>query len=116
VQSALHLLRGAIRNAVPEAQEVISYGMPTYKLHGSRMLQFAAWRSHYSLYTATDQVAAEFKELKSYRLQRGTIQFPIAALVPVELIERIARYRSQQIRAKQIAARDEAKASKPKQR
>ena len=55
VQGILGRVRRAIRKAAPEAQEVISYRMPTYMLHGSRLLYFAAWRQHYSIYAATEQ-------------------------------------------------------------
>ena len=48
VQDVLNRLRNIIRKAVPGAEEVISYKIPTYKLYGSRLLYFAAWRQHYS--------------------------------------------------------------------
>jgi uncharacterized protein YdhG (YjbR/CyaY superfamily) len=110
VQGALKLVRSAIRKAVPEAEEGISYKMPTYKLHGDRLLYFAGWRQHYSLYAATGNVVNAFKcDLAPYEVDKGTIRFPLSEPVPVKLIERIAKFR-----AKEVAERE--KASAPKKR
>jgi uncharacterized protein YdhG (YjbR/CyaY superfamily) len=112
VQGILGRVRRAIRKAAPEAQEVISYRMPTYMLHGSRLLYFAAWRQHYSIYAATERVVAAFEdELASYEVDKGTIRFPLSEPVPANLIGRITR-----IRAKEIAQREKAKAATPKGR
>lgn len=108
VQQTLGRVRVAIRKAVPEAQEVISYKMPTYTLYGDCLLYFAVWKHHYSIYAATARVAAAFKdELASYQVDKGTIRFPLSEPVPVKLIERIAKFR-----AKEIAGRRKAKTSK----
>ena len=55
VQGVLERVRSTIRKAVPGAEEVISYQIPAYKLHGRAVLYFAGWKQHYSLYPATDQ-------------------------------------------------------------
>jgi uncharacterized protein YdhG (YjbR/CyaY superfamily) len=112
VRSILGRVRGAIRKAVPEAEEVISYQIPTYKLQSGPVLYFAGWKRHYSLYPATGRVIAAFKdELASYEIDKGTIRFPLSQPVPVQLIGRIARFR-----AKEVAGRENIKAAKPKQR
>ena len=46
----LERVRGAIRKALPGAEEAISYQIPAYKLHGGLVLYFAGWKKHYSLY------------------------------------------------------------------
>jgi uncharacterized protein YdhG (YjbR/CyaY superfamily) len=97
VQEILSRVRGAIRHAVPEAQELISYKMPTYTLHGARLLYFAVWKHHYSLYAATAKVVAAFHdELASYKIDKGTIRFPLSEPVPVKLIGRIAKFRAKE--------------------
>ena len=94
VQSILGRVRSTIRKAVPAAEEVISYKMPTYKLHGGPVLYFAGWKQHYSLYPATARVVAAFKdELAPYEVNKGTIRFPLSEPVPVKLIGRIAKRR-----------------------
>ena len=105
VQLVLERVRHTIRKAVPEAQEVISYNMPTYTLYGGRLLYFAAWKQHYSMYGATKQVVAAFgDELASYQIEKGTIRFPLSEPVPVKLIGRIAK-----LRAKEAAGHQQAK-------
>ena len=109
-QRALKSVRNAIHKAVPGAEEVISYSIPTYKLHRGRVLFFAAWKQYYSLYPATGRLLAAFKkELAAYEVQKSTIHFPFSEPVPVKLIERIAKFRAKE-------ERDKAKAAAPKKR
>ncbi len=86
--------------------------MPNYTLYGSRLLYFAVWKQHYSIYAATQQVVAAFRdELASYDVHKGTIRFPLSEPVPGTLIGRIAKFR-----AKELAGREKAKAVAPKNR
>jgi len=110
VQGVIQRVRNVIRKAVPGAEEVISYGIPAYKLHGSPVLFLAGWKQHYSLYPGTGKFVAAFKhDLAQYEVSKGTIRFPLSEPVPAKLIERIAK-----LRAKEIAGR--AKAVAPKKR
>ena len=94
-RDVLKRVRSAIRKAIPAAEETISYQIPAYKLRGGRILYFAGWKRHYSLYPATARLLAEFKdELAVYEVEKGTIRFPLAGPVPVKLIERIAKFRA----------------------
>ncbi|MGI8772458.1 MAG: iron chaperone [Acidobacteriaceae bacterium] len=112
VQGVLELVRSTIRKAMPGAEEVISYKIPAYKLHGDPVLWFAGWKQHYSLYPATERIVAAFKdELTPYKVNKGTIRFPLSEPVPVKLIERIAKFR-----AKEVAERGRVKAVAPKKR
>ena len=98
VRGLLELVRSTIRKAVPKAEEMISYNMPTYKLDGAPVLYFAGWKRHYSLYPATGRVVATFKdELEQYKVNKGTIRFPLTEPVPVELIRRIAKFRAKEV-------------------
>jgi uncharacterized protein YdhG (YjbR/CyaY superfamily) len=107
VQRALKQVRSIIRKAMPAAEEVISYQIPAYRLHGGVVIYFAGWQEHYSLYPLNDPLVAAFKEeLAPYKLSKGTIRFPLSEPVPVMLVERLARFR-----AKQAAAHAKAKAS-----
>src|ERR1043166_3043494 len=75
VRRVLQRVRGAIRQALPGAEEAISYQIPAYKLHGRAVLYFAGWKQHYSLCPPTGRVAAAFvDELASYELTKGTIR------------------------------------------
>ena len=98
VQGILSRVRSTIRKALPGSQEVISYRMPTYTLYGARLLYFAVWKQHYSIYAATEQVVAAFKdELAPYEVDKGTIRFPLCEPVPVKLIGRIAIFRAREV-------------------
>jgi uncharacterized protein YdhG (YjbR/CyaY superfamily) len=112
VQAVLKLVRDAIRKAVPEAEELISYRIPMYKMNGRPVLYFAGWKEHYSLYPLGDALAAEFKkELADYKMSKGTIRLPLSEPVPVKLIERIAKFRAQR-----LTAREKGKGSRKKGR
>lgn len=92
-QDALQRVRDAIRQALPEAEETISYQIPVYKLHGARVLFFAGWKTYYSLYPAGARLVAAFqKQLTPYEVRKSTIRFPFSKPVPVKLIERIAKF------------------------
>ena len=108
VRVILKRVHGAIQAAVPAAEEAIAYQRPVYTLAGVPLLYFAAWKHHYSLYPASDALVATFgDELARYQRTRGTIRFPLAEPVPVALIERIARFR-----AEQLTARDKGKSAR----
>lgn len=106
-QLVLERVRSAIRAALPEADEVISYKMPAYKLDGEVVLYFASWKQHYSLYPAGEHLAGVLKDkLAPYKINKGTIRFALSEPVPVKLIGRIAR-----LRAKEVAQRRHVNAS-----
>ena len=112
VQGILARVRGAIRKAVPQADETISYRIPAYMLHGRPVLYFAAWKRHFSLYPATGRVVAAFQsELAPYEVSKGTIRFPLAQPVPVKLIGRIAKFR-----AAEVTEREQVNAVEPRKR
>jgi uncharacterized protein YdhG (YjbR/CyaY superfamily) len=101
-QRVLERVRSTIRKAAPEAEEVISYKIPAYKLHGLPVLYLAGWKQHYSLYPCTSRLVAAFKDdLAPYEVNnKGTIRFPLSQPVPVKLIERIAKFRAKEVAKK----------------
>jgi len=99
-QPILRRVRDIIRKAVPLAEESISYQIPAYKLDGERLIYFAGWKEHYSLYPANDRLVAAFREeLAGYKISKGTIRFPLSAPVPAKLIGDIAKFRAREIAA-----------------
>jgi len=102
LQAVLQRVRSILRKAMPGAEEVISYQMPTYKMGGRAVLYLAAWTKHYSLYAGTGGVVAAFKhELAPYQVSKGTIRFPLSEPVPVKLIERIVKFRAKEVRERE---------------
>jgi uncharacterized protein YdhG (YjbR/CyaY superfamily) len=97
----LERMRDIVREEAPDAQELISYGMPGYKLNGP-LVYFAAFKKHISLFPAGR--VAEFEDLLAgYATSKGTIQFPLGQPLPEELIRSIVRARIAQNRAKPLS-------------
>lgn len=92
-QKTLQSIRKIIKNAAPEVEESISYGMPAYKINKKPLVYFAAFKNHIGFY-ATPTGHKEFaEELKQYKQGKGSVQFPINETMPLDLIERIVRFR-----------------------
>ena len=97
VQEVLRTIRRTIQDAVPDAEEVISYQIPAYKLRGVRVIYFAGWKEHYSLYPVSDRLVKSFKaELPPFEVKKDTVRFPLSKPVPVKLIEHIAKVRAKE--------------------
>jgi uncharacterized protein YdhG (YjbR/CyaY superfamily) len=90
----LNRVRAMIRSAVPpEATEVISYRIPTFKYKGS-LLGFAAFSNHCSLFPMSLAVMAAFKnELKDFDTSKGTIHFPMDKPLPAGLVKKLVKAR-----------------------
>ncbi len=106
-RAILRRVRSVIRKALPRAQEAISYQIPTYRLHGTYVVYFAGWKEHYSLYPASGRLVAALRaELAPYKVNKGTIRFPLSEPVPAGLITRIVK-----LLAKEAAERAKVKAA-----
>ncbi|MCC6643622.1 DUF1801 domain-containing protein [Candidatus Peregrinibacteria bacterium] len=92
IQKTLQELRKTIQSLAPEATEAISYGIPTFKLHGN-LIHFAAYEKHIGLYPGAAAIADFAKDLTKYQTSKGTIQFPIDQPLPFPLIKKIVKYR-----------------------
>jgi uncharacterized protein YdhG (YjbR/CyaY superfamily) len=100
-QLALQRVRQAIRKALPNAEEVISYNMPAFRLPEGIAIYLGGWKKHYSLYPATRPVAEELKaELMKCVVGKGTIRFPLSNPVPGRLIAQIAKLRARELPTK----------------
>ncbi|MFG6352242.1 MAG: DUF1801 domain-containing protein [Oscillospiraceae bacterium] len=87
----LQAVREAIRRAVPEAQERISWSMPTF-WDGRNVIQFAASKKHLGLYPGPEAVKEFQDRLADYETSKGTIRLPYREPVPLELIADIAKW------------------------
>jgi uncharacterized protein YdhG (YjbR/CyaY superfamily) len=92
IRIMLEKIRAAIRQAAPEAQEKISYQMPSYKLKGM-LVYFAAHTNHMGFYPLKSAIEAFKSELEQYQTSKGTVQFPYNKPLPVNLIKRIIKFR-----------------------
>jgi uncharacterized protein YdhG (YjbR/CyaY superfamily) len=100
VQEILEKIRATIRAAAPDAEETISYQMPTFRLHGRYLVYFAAHKKHIGLYPTPNGIE-EFKEaLAPYEGGKGTIKFPLDKPIPFDLITKIVKFRAAENLAK----------------
>jgi uncharacterized protein YdhG (YjbR/CyaY superfamily) len=95
-RATLDRLRALIVATVPTATESISYQIPTYKLDGKRMLYFAGWSKHFSLYPLGERIPVVLAEqLADYETAKGTVQIPWTREFPERLILQIIRMRAE---------------------
>lgn len=92
VRKQLQAIRRIVRKAAPEAQEKISYRIPTFALRGN-LVHFAAFKSHVGFYPGASGIAAFADELRPFPTSKGTVQFALGVALPLTLIERIVRFR-----------------------
>ena len=94
-QPMLRQLRRAIRASAPKAVEGTSYGMPYYADHG-RLVYFAAFANHISLFVPGRIVKDHAAELAKFKTSQATIQFPIGTKVPVTLVRKLVKARARE--------------------
>ncbi|MBA8879929.1 iron chaperone [Phyllobacterium myrsinacearum] len=92
-RAVLEEVRRAIRNAAPEAEEVISYQIPAFKFHGM-LIYYSAYTQHVSLSFPAFEVFEVFKkEFAPYEVSKSTIRFKLDETMPLDLIRRIVAFR-----------------------
>ena len=91
-KAMLQELRKTIKKAAPQAEELISYNMPAFKLRGM-LVWYAAYKEHIGFYPRPSAIEAFKKEVSVYKGAKGTIQFPIDKPLPLNLVIKIVKYR-----------------------
>ncbi len=112
IQEKLEALRATIRKAAPDAQETISYAMPTFYLKGN-LVHFAAFKSHIGFYPAPSGIETFREELSLYKTSKGAAQFPIDKPLPLNLVSKIVKYRVKQNMGKATIKGKGQKSKKP---
>lgn len=97
VQAILEQVRATIRKAAPDAEEAISYGIPTFRLHKTYLVYFAGFKNHIGFYPTPTGSEAFKEELSGYKTGKGSVQFPLGKPMPLDLITRIVQFRKEQI-------------------
>jgi uncharacterized protein YdhG (YjbR/CyaY superfamily) len=96
IQNLLNQMRQTIRETAPDAIESIGYGMPAYKLNKKPLVYFAGYAKHIGFYatpTGHEKFAAE---LSKYKQGKGSVQFPVNQILPLDLIKRIVEFRMEE--------------------
>jgi len=92
IQKILQKIRATIKAAAPEAEEKISYQMPTFALKGN-LVHFAAFKNHIGFYPTPTGIEKFKKELSVYEGAKGSVQFPLDKPIPYDLISKIVMFR-----------------------
>jgi uncharacterized protein YdhG (YjbR/CyaY superfamily) len=92
IQDILKKMRKVIQEATPEAEETISYGMPTFKLNGN-LVHFAAYKNHIGFYPTPSGIEAFKEEISGYKSSKGAVQFPLDKPIPYDLVVKMVIFR-----------------------
>jgi uncharacterized protein YdhG (YjbR/CyaY superfamily) len=92
IQTILQEIRETIKAAAPDAEEKISYQMPTFALKGN-LVHFAAFKNHIGFYPTPSGIEAFKEEIARYQGAKGSIRFPLDEPMPLDLITRIVKMR-----------------------
>lgn len=91
IQPILNQVRNKINAVLPDAQERISWRMPTFwKEHN--IIHFAAHKKHLGLYPGPEAIKHFSDELKDFHTTKGAIQFPFDQPIPLDLIGEITKW------------------------
>jgi len=93
-QKLLQQIRETIHKTVPEAKEVISYGMPAFK-QNTVLVYFAGYAKHIGFYPTGSGIEAFKEEFTQYKWSKGAVQFPLDKPLPLDLITRITKFKAE---------------------
>jgi uncharacterized protein YdhG (YjbR/CyaY superfamily) len=111
VRAILTQIRATIRQAAPEAEEAIRYGIPTFRLNGQNLVHFAAFKDHTGFFPTPSGIEKFARALSLYKTSKGTVQFPRGEPVPYDLIAEIVRFRTDE--TLQVRTRKKGKGKTP---
>lgn len=97
-QQRLRKIRQLIHRVLPDAEERISYGIPAITYGGKRVMYFAGFKNHVSVYPVPEGDAAFQEAIVPYRTGKGTLQFPLAEPLPLALVRRVIALHAQRVR------------------
>ena len=110
-RAVLKQVRAVVRKTLPGAEEVISYGIPGYRLHGRVAVFFAGFPNHWSLYPVTADVRAQVGDaLEGLAFSTGTLRFDYDEAVKVRLVTKLVKAMAARAAAKQAMTKATQKA------
>lgn len=100
-QKVLQELRSIIKEAAPDATEVLNYKVPCFNLvpGGKRdqQIMMAAYAKFVGFYPFPTTMAEFSDELKDYKQGKGSVQFPLGKALPKDLIRRMVNFRREEV-------------------
>ncbi|MEP7292724.1 MAG: DUF1801 domain-containing protein [Chloroflexota bacterium] len=100
VQPLLQAMRQAIKSAAPQAEEIISYGVPCFRLNKKNLVNFGAAKSHIGFYPTPAAIEAFKEQLSVYKGAKGSVQFPFNQPLPLDLVSEMVKFRVEQVSKK----------------
>ena len=100
-QEMLFNVKKTIKDIVPEAQERMSYGIPTF-WQKQNIIHFALMKNHLGIYPGSEAIVEFEDRLKIYKTSKGTIKMPLDQAIDYQLIEDITKYRLDQINKEKL--------------
>lgn len=98
--SLVHL-RDVLRGLLPDAEETIAWGMPTFKVDGKNVAHFEGFKNHCSFFPSSGAIATQVDGMPAWcEVSKGTIKFPIGRKLPKALVKRLVRARLAEIATK----------------
>ena len=100
VQDRLNQMRNTILKVVPDAEEKIGYGIPTYKVNGKNLVHFGGFKNHVGFYPTPSGITSFDEELTPYKRSKGSIIFPHDEKLPTTLVTKIVKFRVKELKEK----------------
>jgi len=102
VQVILQKIRNTIKRVVPDAEEAIKYGIPTFMLNKGNLVHFGGFQKHIGFYPTPSGIEEFKKELSVYERAKGSVQFSLDRPMPYSLIGKIVSFREKEVRKKTL--------------
>jgi uncharacterized protein YdhG (YjbR/CyaY superfamily) len=96
-RKVMQQFRKAILSVVPKAEQVIGYGIPTFKLNGKNLVHFGGFKKHLGFFPTPSAVEYFKLELSKYEGAKGSVQFPWEKPIPLALVKKIVKFRVKQV-------------------
>lgn len=100
VQTYLKAMQETIRQAAPDAEQLINYGVPTFRLKKKNLVSFGGAKAHIGFYPLPDAIAAFKEQLSGYKSAAGSVQFPLDQPLPLDLVKEMVKFRVGQVMSK----------------
>ena len=93
-RDALITTRLILADLLPEADQVIKYGIPTFAINGKGLIGFDGFKKHNSLFPYGGEVISLLaRDLESYETTKGAIHFELLKPMPKTLLKKLVRTR-----------------------
>lgn len=93
----LKTIREMVNKIAPQAEELISYNMPAFKINKKIFVYFAGFKNHIGFYPYPSAIDAFKEEGAKFKIGKGSIQFPLDKPLPIILITKILKFRLKEV-------------------